>query len=491
MKNNNSLIYDESRKNEMQDFLTFIYTLFVQNPDFDLNFEIIYSLLSFEPLPSNDKDEFGKGNNINRFFDRWEDKFINKKTEAFCDKLNWSYFFQFVNGLGPRTNYIKLYVPINTTHIYEGANELFDYLESENIKHQSKISEEVKTDNVIIRLEKGDYKSVNKIINYINNNNYLKTGLNKTNPFIPAINGIGVMNDHGGSYNYSISKLIYSYLKECKELGKEKVNIDNFRAFIIEKNKDEKEKSEFEMDDNVLDTFEIAYSGKKEILINSKNNELEQTKEFKIPKDKLLLNQQQKIGLLMECINVTFNKYGYEQTEHALIKAITEGDYQYFSRGKSGFDLREQLKTSITSNEMSTLIKNSLKDMVPPRMISPDIIPNIKIYTRAILLNNTILQFDEACNATLYKYDKNQLASAIELFIKQNNVQKFTKYLNNKKINYRDVIKRIGSNNVIHNIEQSLKSKGNETYGLKDEELIINYVNMLEQMKYDTKQIKR
>ena len=113
----------------------------------------------------------------NRFmFEKWFDRFSHDDFyRAFCDP-NWSYFFQFVSNNQREDQFIKLYIPIDYEHLYEGANILFDYIKTLGAKTFSKISQNVRSDNVIVRLKKDDYYNALKIINFVNSNEYLKSG---------------------------------------------------------------------------------------------------------------------------------------------------------------------------------------------------------------------------------------------------------------------------------------------------------------------------
>ena len=223
--------YDQSKKAEMQEFLEYMYAIKYCNPNLKFDEKIVYNQLKNRNLPDSEKNEYGEGIDVRRFFSRWEENFKNKNVNAFCDEVNWKYWFQFVNKLGYQDEFIKLYIPINMPHLYEGVNELFDFIANEGIIHQSKVASFTRIDNVIVRLRKGDWESAFKIIDFINNNKYLKTGLNKNNPFVPSINGIGIMEEHGNSYNTDISQFIARYIRKKHAMG-EKVNIDEFREFL-------------------------------------------------------------------------------------------------------------------------------------------------------------------------------------------------------------------------------------------------------------------
>ena len=166
---NNKYDFDPSKRKEMQEFLDFIYTITIQNPNVNINFGAIYNQLIFRGLSPNEKTENGVGINTRQFFDRWKERFASRRNvSAFCDEKNFEEWFQFVNGNVREGEFIKLYIPINTPHLYEGVNQLFDFIASENIEHESKVGEIARIDNVIVRLRKGDKTSAQKIIDFIN-----------------------------------------------------------------------------------------------------------------------------------------------------------------------------------------------------------------------------------------------------------------------------------------------------------------------------------
>ena len=254
MANNQPLFFDSSNRLRMQEFLNHIYTIAVQNPGIHMNTNIIVNQLRIYGLPKSEIDEFDQGISNRQFFDKWERKFTHKRNiRAFCDEFHKYHFFQFTNKLGIRKHYIKLYIPINAPHLFKGVNELFEFIEKENIIHASLVADQARFDNVVIRLDAEDTESLNKIINYINSNKYLKTGLNYNSPFVPSINGIGCMNEHGNSYNRDIAHLMENYINQC--LSKNTFpNIDEFRNYV--------KMNSYDLD--LVETFENAYNSKRQ-----------------------------------------------------------------------------------------------------------------------------------------------------------------------------------------------------------------------------------
>ena len=218
----NNIIFDPPRKEEMDEFLKYIYQIAVQNNY--INEYIIYNTMTDYSLKREDIDkELKTGADISEFFDKWEQEYPideSYKNGFFAYvSPNWESFCQFISTEYERDNngYLKLYIPVDKEHIYESAKKIFNHVSSIGADHESKISRVIRSDNVVIRLRANDYKNAQSIIDYINNDPYIKEGLNKTNPFVPTYKGIGIMKESGISYNYEMSNLICKYIREKKE----------------------------------------------------------------------------------------------------------------------------------------------------------------------------------------------------------------------------------------------------------------------------------
>ena len=461
---NTNIKFDGPRKNEMQEFLDFIYTIKLQNPSLILNSGIIYNQLAYRGLSRSEKNDLDySGVDVGHFFNRWERNFKGKNVEAFCNKED-PRWFQFYNNMDFQNEYIKLYVPINLPHLYEGVNQLFDFIDREGIEHASKVSNIMRVDNVIILLRLEDIEDANKIIAFINNNKYLKTGLNKNNPFIPTVNGIGFMIEPGISYNERMSEYIVNYLNECFSKGKQKVSVEEFREYV----------KKYAYNNHIIEIFENAYTGK-----NPRFNREEEKKSE--------LNLDQKIGLLMDCIKATYDKYGYQQVEYALSNALAYGNFDYFTNGKTKLHLREKLAECVSKEELSSIVKTTLDEMVSQKMIhkkSPFEIA--EVYCKQILGDTLVFNLDEACNVTFENHGKEQLVGAINEYIKNNNASMFSKFFGVSGTNYRRVISSLGNENIMALITQSLKMRGYDIFGRSDEELINSYASMFEHTKYDS-----
>lgn len=197
---------------EVLNFLNYIYEFYP-----DLNSGGVYNILCNYGLTEDNKTiNIKKEGYFDYFISRVSNTF--KHTRAFCDE-KWGNFCQFENiNKKDSKRYIKVYIPIKYSHVLKSTIKIFDFLDSNDIFHRSKISDVIRSDNVVIRLEKGDFDSLKKLFDFIESDDYIKKGLNKCNPFVPTNwtkSGIGVLDidaDVNKSYNETISECVAEYI---------------------------------------------------------------------------------------------------------------------------------------------------------------------------------------------------------------------------------------------------------------------------------------
>ena len=157
-------------KERINEFLNFFKQLLIDNPNLDLlskkGNKIIYHELIKLGVSQDDLKDFNKSTDY--LFGHWIKNFRDKDgIKVFVDPF-WSYFCQFQNGnLYNELNHLKIYIPVDSTHINEAANKIFEFLRENNIKHLSKIASEIRFDDIVVRLINPD--DVLKLIDFINN----------------------------------------------------------------------------------------------------------------------------------------------------------------------------------------------------------------------------------------------------------------------------------------------------------------------------------
>ena len=166
-------------------------------------------------------------------FNYWINYFRGSNTDVFVQD-NWRYFCQFISKdkTAQRSKeHLKVYVPLDASHISMGAQMIFQFLEDNKISHLSKIGKAIRFDDIVIRLT--DEKDVNKLINYVTNTPYLMKGLISPNPFAYNKDGVAIAVDGSISYNSTVTGLICLYIDNKKKTNSlDNVNCEDFYKYV-------------------------------------------------------------------------------------------------------------------------------------------------------------------------------------------------------------------------------------------------------------------
>lgn len=173
------------------------------------------------------------------FFGRWIDGFRNiQNINVFCAD-NWKYFCQFIGGNGrnidPR-KCVKLYIPLDYDHLYQGVKSIFSFLTANNISHMSKVSSHIRFDNVVVRLS--NLEDARLLQEFIDGDRYIQSGLIRVNSFGFERNGVGYGYDGYLSYNMCVSKIIASYINANIDANIDDINFENFLFYVDSFSKD-------------------------------------------------------------------------------------------------------------------------------------------------------------------------------------------------------------------------------------------------------------
>ena len=175
--NEGKLKYDAPRYDEMYVFFNHILTIAKSNPGIYIDESIVYSELEKFTLPGKDFESPGKAKKVEHLFSKWIERFEGTKNISVFNAYNWPYWCQFTNK-SQRDEYIKLYVPIDGEGLEECVNLIFDFVAKHDMHHQSKVGKFLRNDNVVIRLDKGDEKSLRMLIDFITHNEKIQRHLN-------------------------------------------------------------------------------------------------------------------------------------------------------------------------------------------------------------------------------------------------------------------------------------------------------------------------
>ena len=97
--------------------------------------------------------------------------------------------------------------------------------------HFSKIFKTIRNDNIIIRVF--NLADVEKIIEFVNSNDFIKSGMMDLSPFIASKNGVGLAIDFDYSYHDILSNTIYKYFtKIVKENKNNDIDIDDYKKYM-------------------------------------------------------------------------------------------------------------------------------------------------------------------------------------------------------------------------------------------------------------------
>ena len=245
--------------------------LYVSMPREGYNTNEIYQYLIFRNVSYSDREkvltnlyrEPYEARTNNDMFTNWIDRFKNNyNIEVFCSE-DWEYFCQFTNGFVNPSSCYKIYVPLDYEHIYDGVNRIFDFISDNNISHLSKVGKKIRFDDVVIRVN--TEKDCKMILDFIDKDEYIKSGLMKCNSFAFNDNGVNVSYDGRTSYNCYLSCVIATYLNEIAEDKSKNVNDVSKESF------DEYLKSMIESKNfNVINDFSgVDFSKEDKTLISN------------------------------------------------------------------------------------------------------------------------------------------------------------------------------------------------------------------------------
>ena len=200
---------------------------------------IIYQYLIFRDVPKDDRKKVlsnmyvGEIDKKNDLFYKWIAKFkLKKNITVFCNEIH-RYFCQFINGNIVPNNCYKLYVSVDYDHIYKSAIKIFDFIRKNNIVHESKIGKKIRFDDIVIRVNSEE--DVKKIIDFVNNDSYIKSGTFRNNVFAFSDGIVNVAYDGNTSYNSFLSATLADYLNDMrynKNASVDEVSIASFANYL-------------------------------------------------------------------------------------------------------------------------------------------------------------------------------------------------------------------------------------------------------------------
>ena len=239
-----------NRNEEMNNFLMYFQELYYYNPNFEINRKTIYRGLMDYGFNQEELKDF----DISNCLPAW----INRFSTA--NNLNVFYterqpgFLQFQNVKG-KFDYkcAKIYVSYPKDKIYDYANKIFDYIQQNNLSTLSKISNVIRSDSIVLRMENTD--DARRVINFINNDLELSQNAKSTNPFLVRDGVVGMAYDDMMSFNGVLSELLASYFQRRRDGNMlNVVSVADFKNYVVS------EYSRNFRDASNIQNFEMSYN---------------------------------------------------------------------------------------------------------------------------------------------------------------------------------------------------------------------------------------
>ena len=433
------------------------------------------------------------------------DKFSSAKKEDYS--LSFSNKEEIIKNINTP---IKIYIPLEYSHIQDGLNKILDFLNSSEIAYEAKLSKETRIDNIIVRLSSKE--DADKLIKFVNSDEYIVEGLLKPNPFCFTKDSLALTLDSNLSYTSIVVEYIYSYLKSKDTDEKlEDINIDNFYNYIIDVYKknfvdlDGFSNINFPgIDSSISKKSNIrAYQDITELILKVSEKNFNEEEFYKLfddfnDKDKIKQKENKNDILLTLCyiIKIQSNKYGLDNTIKMIIEYINSGISSYISNDCS---LRELVLTSEFRNNVKQFLDENnitIEDLIN-KLTSTSIniidVKEIKDDTLSSLeekVDNDILMILDELSSI---YDKEQALNQLRGYIVTNDISFITSKNNLRKkvydINLRSNLlsilykKNISFVKYIENLNQKKELDAEITF----EQAIINTYYKYEQEFEDGK----
>ena len=421
----------------MQQFLDMLKEFAISNPNRTITKDFVYSnLIRFRT-----NNPSGQYERIDDNFEYWKERYqSNKQIEVFeTDRLKGFCFF--TKGM-MKGNEVKLYIPLGKEHVKEGANELFDFISSTGIEHQSKIATVVRNDNVVVRVN--NLEAAKRIIDYVTSNGYIIEGMLEVNPFLPNCNGIGMTMDNNFSFNGELSKLLAEFIEHLKSFDSlHLVTVESLNTYI---NNSIYKTHDLELKDIYC---LLAKTTSKDFslqdFVNHANNKLI---------DKYTDDRKRIIdpSYYLESAIIITERF-YPGNSKTAIKEYMQSNARYFTNKERA---REGLIKYVRPSDLVPLMRAKLQEKGIP-------IPNrdeelIEKYLDIVLnkQNNYREQFEiikQAYLSTLNAYNTNQAVTAFNDLFLNNSVKYFTNRFGDRERLIKNVLPYNVKKIIISNID--------------------------------------
>ena len=405
---------------------------------------------------------------IENYFTSFIERFSkDPKTYVYVSD-DYKSFCQFI-GKGSKTtgyNKIKIYIPLDIRHIYRGVSEIFDFTSKSNISHKSKVSNTIRFDDVVLRVD--SISDAEKIRYFVENNSYIRQGLINTNPFAFTDGNISFCWDGELLYNLVVSNWVSDYINE-----KDEVSYSDFFNYVYERylqifkngvgiNAFAKEKGFVNYERELANYKTIT-----ELIIQSLKGA--GLKDFYTSYQNII--DVEKDRNLIEKIRKLLRKD--EQEEEITPEKKEIFDYIFIELGRKNPEstIRAFKEFSITSNYKLFTRDNNITEMLMQNLSRNVLEKLLKEEEKSILISSSRTTFE--------KYDSVQLARAL-FKLKSGDYSGFT-----NEFNSRDRLRMFVDSSEVDELIHSILLENGYDLDDKDDEIWI-YIELIEKMKEKT-----
>lgn len=221
----------QNRSKEINEFLEKIGKLYDQNKDLEITHDTIYALL--RDYGYEEKELEDNKNSINSFTNILKEKKKMKNLEIRESSFTNILYFNNNSLTEKDKEYgaIKIIASFDKSNLERCSLKLINYINSRNIKCEGKVWNQLRSDNLIIRVF--NYNDALKILDYMNNHNEISLPSNPTHPFMAREGIAGITFDNNIPYNKILSYILASYLQNKRDKNSlNKVSCTDFQKFV-------------------------------------------------------------------------------------------------------------------------------------------------------------------------------------------------------------------------------------------------------------------
>ncbi|MBQ4584426.1 MAG: hypothetical protein IJA94_06020 [Bacilli bacterium] len=388
-------------------------------------------------------------------------------------------------------NDINLGLHLDSKHFNEGLKSLTQFLTNflgSQCDYEILVKRDFSINNVVISIANEHPEIMNAIKDYIVRE--LPYALINDNPFIMTIDGVGFSPVGGVSNSSYIGNQRLAYSSGLKGVASLIAEIINY----LKKNRvsDTIFLNEFKKIWNKCVIDESAY---KKLFEGTGEYKYFKSSVYDVPPK--VEDKNHKKEIFLSALRYTYEKHGIEWIRDNLSSGFS-GDYHWISRGNGRYSLRALMIENVSGLEFNQyyeeiLAINNFKkneevksnELTEDTMIFSKIDEEIinqknDLFIDAVFGNENIVLLEQTSLVTLNKHGNEQLAFAINEFVKRGIANGFTRFKSvDDKVNYREYLNRFNQESIIKTMMKSLGLRGIDTSVLSLEDIINVYTDIL------------